>query len=95
MFEPRRFHPESCIPIVAGLAWLGTQSLRPTFFVLPLLLPLLLWQPVRGAGARARVGLALWASSLLVPAFVIGDQLAPGAIDAATASLPSTVARHL
>jgi hypothetical protein len=57
---------------LGGALWVAVQSLRPTFFALPLLLPALLWK--RGASPRyASVSLALWLASLAVPAFVVAS----------------------
>ncbi len=55
----------------AGL-WLAVQSLRPTFFPLPLLLPILLWLP-RASPSYRRASAALWLATVLVPAFVVGS----------------------
>ena len=57
---------------MAAAAWIATQLLRPTFFAIPALLPLVLFR--KGvARRRAIVGGALWASTWIVPAFVVGS----------------------
>ncbi len=57
--------------LAAGL-WLATQSIRPTFFAAPLLLPVLLWR--RGASPAYRwVSCGLVAATCLVPCFVVGS----------------------
>ncbi len=56
---------------LGALFWVAAQSLRPTLFPLALFLPLLLVK--RGASRRyAAISVALWAATLLTPAFVIG-----------------------
>jgi hypothetical protein len=57
---------------LAGALWMATQSIRPTFFPLPLLLPILLWRrgPSRSA---ARVSLGIWLASTAVPTFIIAS----------------------
>lgn len=58
--------------LLAGALWVAVQSLRPTFFPLPLLLPPLLL--ARGRPRRyALVSLALWLATLPVPAGVIAS----------------------
>lgn len=55
---------------LAGALWVAAQSLRLTFFALFAILPLLLWK--REASRHYLVGsIALWISTLVVPAFVI------------------------
>jgi hypothetical protein len=55
----------------AGL-WLLAQSLRLTFFWIPILLPVLLFK--RGASRRyLRGSFALWAPTLILPCLVIGS----------------------
>lgn len=60
----------SRVAVLAALLWAATQSLRPTFFPVPLLLPLLLF---RRGSTRARVATAaaLWLATCTVPAFVL------------------------
>jgi hypothetical protein len=62
----------------AGLLWMAAQTLRPTFFALPLLLPLLLWKRERQR-RDAALALALWLASLVVPlGIVTANQLRHG-----------------
>jgi hypothetical protein len=63
--------------LAAGAAWLATQSLRPTFLALPLLLPLLLWK--RSNRRYLALSLAIWLASCIAPAFqLIQNELRHG-----------------
>ncbi|NQZ96694.1 MAG: hypothetical protein HRU01_09305 [Myxococcales bacterium] len=57
------------LAVLAGLAWMLVQSLRPTFFAVALLLPLIVFVPAAGRRRHAIAG-ALLASTLIVPALV-------------------------
>ncbi len=60
---------------LGALFWVAAQSLRPTLFPLAIFLPLLLVK--RGASRRyAAISVALWAFTLLTPAFVMGANYA-------------------
>ncbi len=54
----------------AGVLWVVVQSLRPTFFALPAILPALLFR--RRASARyVRTSLLLWLATFAVPALLV------------------------
>jgi hypothetical protein len=56
----------------AGALWVAVQSLRPTFFALPFLLPPLLWK--RGGSDRyARASLLLGLATFAVPVLVVAS----------------------
>jgi hypothetical protein len=61
--------------IAAAGAWAVTQSLRPTFFPLALILPILLLRR-DGAVHRRSVAVAMWLLSCAVPASVVGSNYA-------------------
>lgn len=63
----------------AGVAWLATQSLRPSFLALPLLLPLLLWK--KKSGRYLALSVAVWLASCIAPSFqLIQNELRHGAL---------------
>jgi hypothetical protein len=67
-----RSSQRASVAVLAGALWIAVQILRPTFFPLALISPILLWK--RGGSRRyAGISLALWGSSLLVPGFIIGS----------------------
>lgn len=58
----------------AALAWVAVQLLRPTFFAIGLLLPLLLW-PRAGDRSDSRISLALGLIVFLVPVTISSGNL--------------------
>lgn len=72
-------------------AWTVTQSLRPTFFALPALLPVLLWRPARDTRFR-RMALIMWLASWLVPIFVVASNVVHHQVATVSVYGPETLA---
>ncbi len=78
----------------AALAWAACQSIRPTFFFIPALLPLLIARPRRAAASRAQAW-GLWAATLAIPAFVVGSNLVQHGVATASAIGTETASCYL
>ena len=79
------------IGCLAGVLWAATQSIRPTFFLLPVLLPVLLWRRGRPATV-ARVSLAIWLASTVVPVFIVTSNYAQHGVAIVSYVEPETLA---
>ncbi len=75
---------------LAALAWIACQTLRPTFFFVPALLPVLLMDAKAHARANAE-RLGIWLATLLVPAFVVGSNFVHHGVATASAIGPETI----
>jgi hypothetical protein len=79
------------IAVLAALFWLAAQSLRPTFLVLPVLLPVLLWKRYKTRKSQLYT-LSLWLTTFLVPAFLLLSNLANHGVLTMSAHMPNILA---
>jgi hypothetical protein len=78
--------------LTAGL-WMATQLVRPTFFLLPLLLPILLWHKgVKRPYARVSVG--IWMATCIVPALIVMSNLVQHGMLIVSTVEPETLALY-
>ena len=76
--------------LAAGL-WMATQLVRPTFFLLPFLLPVLLWQR-HASRAYARVSFAIWIASGIMPLSIVTSNLVNHGMPIVSIVEPETLA---
>jgi hypothetical protein len=79
------------VAVLAALFWLAAQSLRPTFLVLPVLLPVLLWKRYKTRKSQL-YALSLWLTTFLVPAFLLLSNLTNHGVLTMSAHMPNLLA---
>jgi hypothetical protein len=79
------------VAVLAALFWLAAQSLRPTFLVLPVLLPVLLWKRYKTRKSQL-YALLLWLTTFLVPAFLLLSNLTNHGVLTMSAHTPNLLA---
>ena len=76
---------------LAAVLWMAAQSIRPTFFPLPILLPILLCR--RGQSRQVtRVSLGIWLASTVVPAFIVTSNYVQHGVAIVSSIEPETLA---
>jgi hypothetical protein len=86
-----RRRPRASLGWLAAGAWMATQSVRPTFLLLPILLPVLLWHR-HASRAYARVSFAIWVASGIMPLSIVASNLVNHGMPIVSIVEPETLA---
>jgi len=76
---------------LAAALWMATQSVRPTFLLLPVLLPVLLWQR-HASRAYAHVSFGIWVASGIMPLSIVASNLVNHGMPIVSIVEPETLA---